>query len=108
MESASIKDSLKLSEETHYDNFEYPENQITFHTNSTFKVITDKASQKNQKIKTLSLGLFETFQTLSNSEKYQQGINSIEYLVRKAFQSPETFIKHLFSYRLLNLLTYYL
>ena len=105
MESASIKDSIKLSEETHYENFEYPENQITFHTNSTFKVITDKASQKNQKIKTLSLGLFETFQTLSNSEKYQQGINSIEYLVRKAFQSPQTFINHLFSYRLFSTLT---
>ena len=91
--TASIKDSIKLSEETKYSNFEFSD-LIKFDANSTFKIVSDKASKKNEKIKTLSLGLFETLQTLSNSEKYQQGISSIEYLIRKAFQSPQTFIKH--------------
>ena len=97
--TASIKDSIKLSEETKYSNFEFSD-LIKFDANSTFKIVSDKASKKNEKIKTLSLGLFETLQTLSNSEKYQQGISSIEYLIRKAFQSPQTFIKHLYSYNL--------
>jgi hypothetical protein len=73
---------------------------IKFNANSTYKIVTDKTSRKNEKIKTLSLGLFETLQTLSNSEKYQQGISSIEYLIRKAFHSPQTFINHLYSYYL--------
>ncbi len=92
--TASIKDSIKLSEETHYSDFEFPESLdwIKFNANSTYKIVTDKTSRKNEKIKTLSLGLFETLQTLSNSEKYQQGISSIEYLIRKAFHSPQTFI----------------
>ena len=100
--TASIKDSIKLSEETHYSDFEFddPSEQIKFNANSTYKIVTDKTSRKNEKIKTLSLGLFETLQTLSNSEKYQQGISSIEYLIRKAFHSPQTFINHLYSYYL--------
>ena len=102
--SASIKDSIKLNEEIEYQNFEYSK-QIKFDAISTYKIATDKTSKKNEKINTLSLGLFETLETLSNSEKYQQGINSIEYLVRKAFHTPETFIKHLFSYRLCLILT---
>ena len=97
--SASVKDSIKLSENIYYEEFEYPQNQIKFLANSTYKIVADKTSQKNQKIKTLSLGLFETLETLSKSDQYQQGINSIELLIRKAFQSPETFINHLFSYR---------
>ena len=28
---------------------------------------------------------------------YQQGINSIFYLIKKAFQSPDIFIRHLFQ-----------
>ena len=100
--TASIKDSIKLSEETHYSDFEFddPSEQIKFNANSTYKIVADKTSRKNEKIKTLSLGLFETLQTLSNSEKYQQGISSIEYLIRKAFHSPQTFINHLYSYYL--------
>ena len=99
-EEATIKDSIKLNEETHYDHFEYSDQKIQFNANSTYKIVQDQPSQKNQKIKTISLGLFEMLETLSNPEKYQQGINSIVYLMKKVFQSPETFIKHLFSYDL--------
>ena len=97
---AIIKDSIKLNEETHYDHFEYSDQKIQFNANSTYKIIPEEPSQKNQKIQTISLGLFEMLETLSNPEKYQQGINSIVYLMKKVFQSPEIFIKHLFSFHL--------
>ena len=97
--NASIKDSIKLSESTKYANFEYSD-KITFDAISEYSIFLGKSPEKNQKINTLSLGLFETLETLSNPGKYQKGINSIEHLKRKAFQSPETFIKHLYSYYL--------
>ena len=39
--------------------------------------------------------MFETFETLSNPPLYQKGVNSISYLLNKAFQKPEIFIKHI-------------
>ena len=95
--TASVKDSIKLNEKTNYANFEFSD-QIKFDAISKYEI--DKTSTKNAKIKTLSLGLFETLETLSSPEKYQQGINAIEHLIRKGFQCPEIFIKHLYSYKL--------
>ena len=99
MKSASVNYTIKLNESTKYDNFEFG-NQIKFDAISTFNVIPDQTKTKNAKIKTISLGLFETLETLSNPEKYKQGINSIAHLIRKAFQSPDIFIRHLYSYKL--------
>ena len=103
MKSASVKDSIKLSEETKYTNFEFSD-QIQFDAVSTYKVAPNKLKAKNTEIKTLSLGLFEVLETLSNPQDYQKGINSIAYLIKKAFQSPDIFIRHLFSYKLFQTL----
>ena len=103
LKSASVKDSIKLSEEIKYTNFEYSD-QIKFDAVSTYKVATDKLKAKNAGIKTLSLGLFEVMETLSNPQDYQKGINSIAYLIKKGFQSPDIFIRHLFSYKLFQTL----
>ena len=95
---STIKDSLNLIEEVKYDNFEYVDNEdkMYFDAKSEFKFLNEKS--KNEKITTLSLGLFETLETISNPATYQKGINSIQYLFNKAFQSPDSFIRHLFSY----------
>ena len=71
--NASIKDSIKLSESTKYANFEYSD-KITFDAISEYSIFLGKSPEKNQKINTLSLGLFETLETLSNPGKYQKGI----------------------------------
>ena len=101
MKSASIKSQIKLEEQTKYENFDFTNpDQIKFDAKSTFAKANDKTEIKNEKFKALSLGLFETLETLSNPKDYQQGINSIFYLIKKAFQSPDIFIRHLFSHRL--------
>ena len=38
-EEATIKDSIKLNEETHYDHFEYSDQKIQFNANSTYKIV---------------------------------------------------------------------
>ena len=44
--------------------------------------------------------MFETFETLSNPTKYQKGINSLQYLLNKAFPKPDLFIRQIFTYDL--------
>ena len=44
--------------------------------------------------------MFETFETISNPSKYQKGINSIQYLLNKAFPEPDLFIRQIFTYDL--------
>ena len=101
LKNGSIKSQIKLEEKTKYDKFDFTNpDQIKFDAESTFTKANDKIEIKNGKFKALSLGLFETLETLSNPKDYQKGINSIFYLIKKAFQSPDIFIRHLFSYRL--------
>jgi hypothetical protein len=97
LNTATIKDSIDLTEEVKYDNFNYSESEdkMYFDAKSEFKV--EKQETKNEKINTLNMGLFETLETISNPQDYQLGINSIQYLLNKAFQSPDSFIRHLFS-----------
>lgn len=97
LNKATIKDSIDLIEEVKYDNFNYSESEdkMYFDAKSEFKV--EKQETKNEKINTLNMGLFETLETISNPQAYQLGINSIQYLLNKAFQSPDSFIRHLFS-----------
>jgi len=97
LNTATIKDSIDLTEEVKYDNFNYSESEdkMYFDAKSEFKV--EKQETKNEKINTLNMGLFETLETISNPQAYQLGINSIQYLLNKAFQSPDSFIRHLFS-----------
>jgi hypothetical protein len=97
LNKATIKDSIDLIEEVKYDNFNYSESEdkMYFDAKSEFKI--EKDETKNAKINTLNMGLFETLETISNPQTYQLGINSIQYLLNKAFQSPDSFIRHLFS-----------
>ena len=94
----AIKDSISLTEEIKYENFNYSdsEDKLYFDAKSKFKINSPKT--KNEKIRTLSFGLFETLETISNPPIYQQGVNSIKYLLYKAFQNPDSFIRLLFSY----------
>ena len=94
-----IKDSLTLEEETFYDNFNFTdkEDKLLFDAKSKFK---KSNTPKNETIKTFSLGMFETFETLSNPTKYQKGINSLQYLLNKAFHKPDLFIIQIFTYDL--------
>jgi len=97
LNNSAIKDSIDLIEEVKYDNFNYSESEdkMYFDAKSEFKFEEKKA--KNTKINTLSMGLFETLETISNPQAYQLGINSVQYLLNKAFQSPDSFIRHVFS-----------
>ena len=97
LNKTTIKDSIDLTEEVKYDNFNYSESEdkMYFDAKSEFKV--EKQETKNEKINTLNMGLFETLEIISNPQAYQLGINSIQYLLNKAFQSPDSFIRHLFS-----------
>ena len=103
-QKAFLKDGVKLEETTKYENINYSGNKIDFDAVSTFEISKDNL-KKNEKINTFSLGLFETLETLSNPQIYQKGISSIEYLIRKAFQSQDLFVRHLFAYNLSITLT---
>lgn len=98
-DNLKIKDSLTLEEEVFYDNFNFTdkEDKLIFDAKSTFKINT---KPKNESINTISLGMFETFETLSNPTKYQKGINSIQYLLNKGFPKPDLFIRQMFTYDL--------
>lgn len=99
LKNASIKESISLTETTEYENFDFieKEKKVYFDAKSKYK-LEEKIQKNNGKINTIDLGLFETLEILSNPPLYQQGINSILYLFKKAFQNPESFIKHIFSY----------
>ena len=94
-----IEDLLSLEEEVFYDNFNFTdkEDKLIFDAKSKFKINT---KSKNKSINTYSLGMFETFETISNPTKYQKGINSIQYLLNKAFPKPDLFIRQIFTYDL--------
>ena len=95
--NSSKIDSLILEEEIQYDNFNFTKNEkeIFFDGIYKYKLLNQP---KNDSIKTLSLGMFETIETLSNPTKYQKGINSLQYLISKLFPNPDYFIRQLFSY----------
>lgn len=101
LKNATLQEGLTLDEATEYDNFKFGENQIYFDAKSNY-TLQNKARKTNGKISTLNLGMFETFETLSNPPLYQKGVNSISYLLNKAFQKPEIFIKHIFTYKFYN------
>ena len=102
--SVKIKDSITLKEEISYDNFNFNEqNLLTFDAKTKFNV---EQNSQNNEITTLSLGLFETLETLSNPSIYQKGINAIQYLLNKGFQDVDVFIRRIFTYDLFkNFLT---
>ena len=93
------KETIELEEKIKYTDIKVNERDKSAHffANSTYELKT-KGKAKNEKIKTLSLGLFETLETLSNPPEYQKGINGIQYLFNKVFQSSDLFIKRLFAY----------
>ena len=97
MKSASTKAQIKLEEQTQYENIEFGD-KIEFEAVNKYIISEDNSENKNGKFNGLSLGAFETLETLSNPKDYQQGINSIFYLIQKAFQSSDIFIRHLYSY----------
>ena len=101
-DSLNIKDTLVLEEKTSYNNFYYNENRdkITFYTDSEFNL--DEPKPKNNSIKTINLGMFEAIESFSNPTDYQKGINSILYLFNKVLNSPDLFIRKIFSYDLFN------
>ena len=101
-DSLNIKDTLVLEEKTSYNNFYYNENRdkITFDTGSEFNL--DEPKPKNNSIKTINLGMFEAIESFSNPTDYQKGINSILYLFNKVLNSPDLFIRKIFSYDLFN------
>lgn len=94
-----FKDSLVLEEKTSYENFTFKseENKLVFDARSNYSV-TNKPN--NESINTFSLGMFETFEAFSNPMKYQDGINSLGYLLKKVFNEPDLFIKKVFSYNI--------
>ena len=100
-DSLSIKDSLILEEKTLYDNFEYKDNnKIKFDAKSFFNI--DEPKPKNDSIKTINLGMFETLEYFSNPAQYQIGINSILYLFNKVLISSDLFIRKIYSYCYFN------
>ena len=104
LNSSKVGKTINLEEKTKYDNFEFAENKIYFDAKSEF-LLQDKVKNNikaNERINSINLGMFETFETLSNPPLYQKGINSIQYLLNKAFQKPEIFIKHIFTYYFFN------
>ena len=66
-------------------------------TGKATKEYTIANKTSDEKIKLPSLGLFETLETLSNPELYQQGIIGAVYL-QKLFQSSDDFILRLFPF----------
>ena len=104
LKSAKVKSKLELKESTEYCNFKNVENEnkIYFDAKSKYSLTSKNEDTKNETINTLSLGLFETLETISNPPKYQRSINSIQYLFKKAFQSPDSFIRHIFAYEFFN------
>ena len=103
-EMLNIKDSITLEENTTYDNFVFVEknNKIKFDAKSEFSL--DKSKQINDSIKSINLGMFELLESFSNPSIYQKGINSILYLFNKVLNTPELFIKKIFSYDLFTTL----
>ena len=99
LKNISVKESMTLSETTEYENFDFidKEKKVYFDAKSKYK-LEEKIEKNNGKINTIDLGLFETLEILSNPPLYQQGINSILYLFKKAFQNSDSFIKHIFSF----------
>ena len=87
-------DSLSLEEQILYDNFNLTEkkDKLNFDAKYQYKV---SSLPKNNSIKTLSLGMFEALETISNPTKYQKGINSLAYLLNKAFPRPQLFIRQI-------------
>ena len=96
--SAKIKEKLTLNEYTEYENFEDIEDKNIIYFDSKSKYSLEAKEGKNEKINTLSLGMFETLETLSNPPEYQESINSINYLLNKAFQNSDSFIRYMFTY----------
>ena len=99
--SPKISDTLSLEEKILYDNFNLNEknDKLTFDAKFQYKV---SSQSKNESIKSLSLGMFEALETISNPTKYQKGINSLAYLLNKAFPNPELFIRQIVTYDWFN------
>ena len=106
MKNAAVKTQIKLEEKTEYIKFDFSDpSKIAFDLNNSYAISKDNLETKNEKFNGLSLGLYETLETLSNPKDFQKGINSIFYLFKKAFQSPDIFIRHLYSYNLSKSIT---
>ena len=98
--NVSIKEKIELNETTEYDNFNFnkKEKKVFFDAKSEFKLVKGEVKEDIETINSINLGMFETLETLSNPPLYQKGINSIHFLFNKAFQSPDSFIKHIFTF----------
>ena len=98
--SPKIKDSLILEENIVYDNFKSNgEDKLSFDAKSKYVL---SGEPKKEKIKTYSVGMFETFETFSNPPKYQIGANSLGYLLNKAFTTSDLFLRQIFTYSIFN------
>ena len=92
-----IKDGFTLEESIIYDNFTFSDQEDTIIFDAKSKFSLSKPANNNA-INTLSLGMYEVLETLSNPPDYQIGISSLEYLLNKAFSSSDLFIRKLFTY----------
>ena len=100
LNNVTVKETVNLEEKTKYDNFVFDGKKIYFDAKSEYELQNKK--EKNEVVNNLNLGLFEGYETLTNPPLYQKGINAIQYLLKKGFQSPQMFTKHLFSYTFFN------
>ena len=93
------KEAISLNEKVNYTLLENnkKEKKIKFDAKYEYEIIPSSKT-KDEKFNIINLGMIETIETLANPPLYQKGINSIQYLLNKAFQNPISFIKYLFTY----------
>ena len=98
----NLKDEIKLSEniislneKIDYDiiNYDEEKNEINFNSKKIYNI---KEESKVKNIKSISMGLFELLETLSNKNFYQKGIYGIKYLLDKTFGNSLLFNKKLY------------
>ena len=93
-----LKYNISLEEDVKYINFSQEDTTIFFRNNRTYT----KKSQENEDtpLRSINLGMFEAFETLTYPPLYKLGIDSIYYLLKKFFIEPDLFIRELFAYNL--------
>ena len=96
--TAKKKEAISLNEKVNYTIIEYKdkEKKVKFDAKYEYEIMPGSKT-KNGKFNTINLGMMETLETLANPPLYQKGINSIQYLFKKAFQNPISFIKYIFT-----------
>ena len=92
-----INSSIILNESIDYNITSTDENvdHINIYSKKNYNI---KEESKIDNIESISMGVFELLETLSNTPEYQKGINSMKYLFEKIFGNEEVFNKKLFTF----------